>query len=352
MSGAAPGGSDLNAWSKSASDVDQLNESTLFDVRFTQLSRGRLEERADYVEADGMVFYRQRWSRQMLAHGAVPAGYFMLGTSRSPARGSNWCGHQVGLSRLACAASSAGVDFTTPDDVTNTVALVHEETLRRYLGDEPAAPATGYSLECERHTVDGFEKAVQDMIGGCPAHTNARLDFDRLEAVKSRTLALLARSLGERPDAVGCTSDVSRWKTVYRTRDYLASVDGPVAIGTVAAAVGVSQRALEFAFQTTLNITPLRFQRWQRLNGVYRELCAADLDSSLTVTDIATRWGFTELGRFSVEYRRLFGERPSDTLRASGRNPRLVYHQGAPLTLEPAPAQPPWLTPFDTGLPA
>ena len=44
-------------------------------------------------------------------------------------------------------------------------------------------------------------------------------------------------------------------------------------------------------------------------------------------TDVAMRWGFWHLGRFSAEYRGFFGESPGRTLRrdgsASGQRPRL-----------------------------
>jgi AraC family ethanolamine operon transcriptional activator len=37
--------------------------------------------------------------------------------------------------------------------------------------------------------------------------------------------------------------------------------------------------------------------------------------SSETVTEVAFRWGFWHLSRFAREYRSMFGESPSETLR-------------------------------------
>jgi len=48
-------------------------------------------------------------------------------------------------------------------------------------------------------------------------------------------------------------------------------------------------------------------------------------DRHVTVTEVATALGFVELGRFSVEYRKAFGESPSETLRQAFRE-----HGGCP----------------------
>ena len=40
---------------------------------------------------------------------------------------------------------------------------------------------------------------------------------------------------------------------------------------------------------------------------------------AMTVTEVATSHGFYELGRFSVSYRSMYGEAPSETLRACRR---------------------------------
>ena len=59
---------------------------------------------------------------------------------------------------------------------------------------------------------------------------------------------------------------------------------------------------------------PIRYLTLRRMNLVRRALQRADA-STATVTQLATDHGFWELGRFSVNYRQLFGESPSETLR-------------------------------------
>jgi transcriptional regulator GlxA family with amidase domain len=66
-------------------------------------------------------------------------------------------------------------------------------------------------------------------------------------------------------------------------------------------------------------MSPHRYLALRRMNLVRRALMMAD-PARTTVTQIATDHGFWELGRFSVAYRRLFGEAPSVTLRNTPRS--------------------------------
>lgn len=81
--------------------------------------------------------------------------------------------------------------------------------------------------------------------------------------------------------------------------------------------LGTSQRNLAYAFHEVTGLSPLAWLRVLRLNAVRRELrqLARHPGTALSIYDVATRHGFWHFGRFSVEYRQHFGERPSDTLR-------------------------------------
>lgn len=84
-------------------------------------------------------------------------------------------------------------------------------------------------------------------------------------------------------------------------------------LADLAACAGVSARTLQESFQRELGSTPLEQLRLIRLTRARRDLLAAD-PGSTSVTDVAARWGFFHLGRFSQVYRETYRELPSQTL--------------------------------------
>jgi AraC-like DNA-binding protein len=95
--------------------------------------------------------------------------------------------------------------------------------------------------------------------------------------------------------------------------------DQPLHLMEICAAIGVSERTLRVACEEHLGIAPIRFLALRRMQLVHRALRRAD-PLTATVTRLATDHGFWELGRFSVAYRELFGESPSDSLRRPSEN--------------------------------
>ena len=83
--------------------------------------------------------------------------------------------------------------------------------------------------------------------------------------------------------------------------------------------VGLSERGLRNAFYGVRGMSPKRRIVAERLEGVRRALTDARARPG-TVTGVATRYGFYELGRFAGTYKDAFGETPSETLTAPTGN--------------------------------
>lgn len=92
-------------------------------------------------------------------------------------------------------------------------------------------------------------------------------------------------------------------------------LDAPIVLDDLAAAAGVRPRTLEAQFKLHLGTTPMGWLRRTRLARARQQLLTSRDETS--VTGIALANGFTELGRFSGQYRKAFGELPSQTLKAS-----------------------------------
>ncbi|MFB9909375.1 AraC family transcriptional regulator [Allokutzneria oryzae] len=89
-----------------------------------------------------------------------------------------------------------------------------------------------------------------------------------------------------------------------------------ISVGDIAAAARTSVRSLHEAFRSHVGTPPMAHLRTVRLRRAHEDLVAiAAADGVGRVTDVALRWGFLHLGRFSQLYREHYGHSPSATLR-------------------------------------
>ncbi|MBW1637359.1 MAG: AraC family transcriptional regulator [Deltaproteobacteria bacterium] len=80
--------------------------------------------------------------------------------------------------------------------------------------------------------------------------------------------------------------------------------------------IGCSARTLHLGFKERSGMTPGQYGRILALNGVRRQLI--HLQPGENISEIAMAWGFYHLGRFSEQYKQLFTELPSVTIKQAG----------------------------------
>lgn len=85
-----------------------------------------------------------------------------------------------------------------------------------------------------------------------------------------------------------------------------------ISIADIAAAAGVTGRAVQLAFRRHLDTTPMRYLRRVRLNRAHHDLRAAAATDPTTITRVAARWGFPDYRSFIAAHRQSYGVSPPD----------------------------------------
>lgn len=112
--------------------------------------------------------------------------------------------------------------------------------------------------------------------------------------------------------------DVAIPGVVKRAEDYIrANADKPLTIEVLAREAGCSERALHWGFNQFRQNSPLALLREIRLERAHEDLARANG----SVTEVATKWGFSNLGRFSKLHLEKYGERPLQTLKKAPSGP-------------------------------
>ena len=189
--------------------------------------------------------------------------------------------------------SAPGGDLTTPLSFLHGVVQVPRPRIQRF-----------------RSFIGQFGDAAQRAV----------TDFESAAAQRAaeRKLVPEIRNLLAMPREAGPTLGrhaVPRAQIIRRSMDFVDQHDGEyLSVEQLAAAAGVSERTLRDVFQHYFGLAPVRYLNRRTLHQVRKALKAAD-PSEATVTKIATQFGVWQFGRFARDYRFLFDELPSETLR-------------------------------------
>jgi AraC-like DNA-binding protein len=243
-----------------------------------------------------------------------------------------------------------GLDVLPGDIVVNRSDVVHQRSGADYHLGTMSLPLDELDTAVKAIIGREFIKSVdQRIIHPNPALMSRLLKLHRtvgqlghdvpdilqlpevLRALESQLVHVMIRCLAEGAAVEATTGSRRHDAIIARFEEFLeANPDRPLYLIEICAAIGVAERTLRASCEEHLGMGPIRYLTLRRMYLARRALLRADPSSS-TVTRIVTDHGFWELGRFSVAYRALFGESPSETLRRPAEQPEVCLNR--PLSL-------------------
>lgn len=191
-------------------------------------------------------------------------------------------------------------------------------------------------VSIDRHRYDWLERDERrlrtlevptSLLAGVRAQWRAMTDYlltSQSQDGPSPTLQrVFSRQLEEGVELLlsDCSRSLRLDDACYRTRRYIvdrchaltrAQPDDPPSIMSLCRQLKISRRTLQYSFQVETGHSPVHYLRALRLNAVRRSLLQ---DPTQRIADAAAHQGFFHQSYFTREYRRLFQEPPSTTLR-------------------------------------
>jgi AraC-like DNA-binding protein len=204
-----------------------------------------------------------------------------------------------------------------------TVAVISlaRSDLQSILGSEPRLKELDAWITNRYRPCSGADsvRSLQNLVAQLEAN-GANLSPDAAEFWKRAVVEAMIAPIMERslPDTDGPLT--SALHIVARAEEYLSANESrPVHISEICSGLYVSRRTLHRAFHDVIGLGPAAYLRRKRLCSVRKTLRSSD-PMMTTVAEVAMQHGFSNLGRFSGDYRSLFGDYPSQTLAARRRN--------------------------------
>jgi AraC family ethanolamine operon transcriptional activator len=278
----------------------------------------------------GIQLFREVTNRSVNEEGLMRAGERVLGVPVAMQGQGYYCGRPISRDTVMTMRGGDEFDFRAPERFDVVAVSLPVPVLARYGSDierrdiEAELQNTPV-IETDKAHVDEFRSfllAVLESVSRTPTMLqHAAMQKGLEHALLSSVLQVVGRADDPGRSTV---SPTTRHAIVSRAQDYMRThVEDALTVEDLCRELGVSRRTLQYSFQEVLQLNPVSYLRAMRLNGVRRMLKAADPVRD-SVQDIAARWGFWHLSHFAADYRHMFGELPSETLRSQAHPARLV----------------------------
>lgn len=123
---------------------------------------------------------------------------------------------------------------------------------------------------------------------------------------------LLIKSLNETSGKLQKKTTNTRKAIFHKSLNYIEqNIEQPLRLKDIYTHVDTSERNLRYIFNDLAELSPKKVINYLKLNKARKDIINSRDDRR--ITDIANKWGFNHSGQFAADYKKLFGEYPTET---------------------------------------
>jgi len=302
-------------------DIDHFAEvGREWDVDFRQLDHGRLNARLLQVAAGTVQLMEAQFDRRVEQQGCSPVDSYSIAVPFGSDPKLVWRQRQVPTDSILIYRPGSEIDGASRPGF-HVVAISVEVTEFNRLAVNQGHPEVAELVETIE--VASLPKATMQRLQADLRQVSTTLRHRPTGPISSRRRSLLERhlagliicALAESLPAPHPSPTRERQRILQTALDFIHSnPHDVVTVRDLCHAAGLSERVLQYAFRERFDVSPGAYLKTNRLVAIRRQLRRSSPQKG-TVTDLANDMGFWHLGQFAADYKRQFGELPSETLR-------------------------------------
>lgn len=301
------------AFHSMAQNYEELCEFAAFwQLETCQLQPGRYSAEMWVAHTAGLQMSIVKHGCGTRVSGAIPKGTVVLSWALATSGAMQFRGMPISRRDVMLQEDGEGLDFSFSGRADIVTLAMSRDDLNRFAANswqaDPEKHLKGrisFSGEGEAAAMGGRIGRVLRRISGNARSLSAAGCGERVER---EILDALFRAI---PEPLPPVPGVARRWYARRAASLLRErCMEDISIGELCEVLGASRRTLHLGFMELYGVPPMRYLQAFRLNGVRAQLKGGRRDWG-SVTEIATAWGFGNMGRFSAAYRRFFGVLPS-----------------------------------------
>jgi AraC family ethanolamine operon transcriptional activator len=295
-------------------DIEEWAQDIGWDSDFQQIEPGSASVSASAFGTSRCIATRGEFSHRVRQAGSPPAGMLTIGLPDEDVPSFRWCGSQATGGNMVNFSLKNGFQGTSPAGFSGFALSFSEELL---LDAAQQLDINDSTLEQIRNQAvwthaEQLTRKLRRQLAHVLRNKNARESEEAAELFNSAAASEILWFMANKPADKSQAGSQSRQRAMRRALECIEQSDHlNITIAELSSMTGASTPTLYRGFEEEFGIGPKRFIKIQRLTRVRKELRAGGFSQS--IADVANHWGFWHMGQFAADYRRQFGELPSQT---------------------------------------